>query len=58
LVLWHFYAVSFNLENAISLQTHCNHVELLLHNRPKDVLGWVKTLNDLLHAYAEINAEK
>ncbi|GMQ48846.1 exoribonuclease R [Vibrio sp. 10N] len=57
LVLWHFYAVSFNLEKAIPLQTHCNHVEVLLNNRPKDVLGWVKVLNDLLHSYAEINTE-
>lgn len=57
LVLWHFYAVSFNLEKAIPLQTHCNHVEVLLNNRHKNVLGWVKELNDLLHSYAEINTE-
>ncbi|WP_394150976.1 exoribonuclease R [Vibrio maritimus] len=58
LVLWHFYAVSFNLEKAIPLKTHCNHVEALLGNRPQDVLGWVKVLNDLLHTYAGINEGK
>ncbi|GAL18092.1 hypothetical protein JCM19235_6645 [Vibrio maritimus] len=58
LVLWHFYAVSFNLEKAIPLQTHCNHVEALLGSRPQDVLGWVKVLNDLLHTYAGINESK
>ncbi|MGR5094293.1 exoribonuclease R [Vibrio maritimus] len=58
LVLWHFYAVSFNLKKAIPLQTHCNHVEAILANRPQDVLGWVKVLNDLLHTYAGINEGK
>lgn len=27
LVLWHFYAISFNLEQAITLEVHCEQVE-------------------------------
>lgn len=58
LVLWHFYAISFRLEEAISLETHCEHVEALLNNIPNDVFGWVNTLTELLHTYAEINAKQ
>lgn len=56
LVLWHFYAISFNLEQAITLETHCEQVETLLANAPTDAFGWVKVLTDLLHRYAEMNA--
>ncbi|WP_028022389.1 hypothetical protein [Enterovibrio calviensis] len=55
LVLWHFYAISFRLEQAISLETHCEHVEALINNAPTDVFGWVKALTELLHGYAEIS---
>lgn len=55
LVLWHFYAISFNLEEAITLETHCAKVESLLINAPNDAFGWVKALNELLHFYAEQN---
>ncbi|CAM2953576.1 exoribonuclease R [Vibrio rarus] len=58
LVLWHFYAISFNLEEAISLEIHCEQVEKILRNTPQDALGWVTTLTELLHTYARINAEQ
>ncbi|OBT13848.1 exoribonuclease R [Vibrio sp. UCD-FRSSP16_10] len=58
LVLWHFYAMSFNLEQAISLEIHCEQVEKLLLNTPQDALGWVTALTELLHTYARINAEQ
>ncbi len=58
LVLWHFYAISFNLEEAITLETHCELVEKLLVNAPVDAFGWVNTLTELLHTYAEINAKQ
>lgn len=58
LVLWHFYAISFRLEEAITLEAHCAQVEKLLENTPNDVFAWVKTLTELLHTYAEINAKE
>ncbi len=58
LVLWHFYAVSFRLEEAITLETHCEQVETLLKNAPVDVFGWINTLTTLLHTYADINAKQ
>ncbi|MGR5252201.1 exoribonuclease R [Vibrio astriarenae] len=57
LVLWHFYAVSFDLERAIPLQTHCEEVEKLLPQRPQDAFGWVKVLTELLHRYAKISSD-
>ncbi|PMK00182.1 exoribonuclease R [Vibrio sp. 10N.261.55.A7] len=58
LVLWHFYAISFNLEQAITLETHCEQVETILANAPADAFGWVKVLTDLLHRYAKMNSEQ
>lgn len=58
LVLWHFYAVSFHLEQAISLETHCQHVERLIKQTPPDVFSWVKALTDLLHQYADIDSQQ
>ncbi|NOH31146.1 exoribonuclease R [Vibrio mediterranei] len=58
LVLWHFYAISFNLEQAIALEVHCEQVEKLLIDPPQDAFGWVKILTELLHTYAKINAEQ
>ncbi|OEE49833.1 exoribonuclease R [Enterovibrio norvegicus] len=58
LILWHFYAISFRLEQAISLETHCEQVEALLKNAPTDVFAWVKTLTELLHIYAEISEKQ
>ncbi len=58
LVLWHFYAISFHLEEAITLETHCEQVETLLKSAPVDVFGWIKTLTELLHTYADINAKQ
>ncbi len=53
LILWHFYAISFNLEEAVTLETHCAKVESLLLSPPTDAFGWSKVLTDLLHFYAE-----
>lgn len=58
LVLWHFYAISFNLEQAITLETHCELVEQLLTKAPVDAFGWVNALTELLHTYADINAKQ
>ncbi len=57
LVLWHFYAVIFNLEKAITLKNHCEQVEALLVNPPQDAFAWVKSLTDLLHRYAEMSEQ-
>jgi len=54
LLLWHFYTVSFHLERAIPLETHCNHVEVILKHSPQNALEWVTTLTDLLRQYAQI----
>lgn len=54
LVLWHFYAISFRLEQAIALEVHCNHVEVILKQSPENTLEWVTTLTDLLRQYAKI----
>lgn len=58
LILWHFYAMSFNLEEAVTLEQHCEQVEKLLINAPTDAFGWIKVLTDLLHAYAELNEQR
>ncbi|MFA0442047.1 exoribonuclease R [Vibrio sp. 10N.286.49.C2] len=58
LVLWHFYAMSFNLEQAITLEVHCEQVEKLLAKPPLEAFGWVKALTELLHTYANINAKE
>ena len=58
LVLWHFYAVVFCLEEAISLECHCEQVETILKNRPSDVFSWVKVLTELLHKFAEIHTQQ
>lgn len=55
LLLWHFYAVSFNLEEAISLEQHCTEVEKILKQAPTDAFDWVKVLTELLHTYAELS---
>ncbi len=54
LLLWHFYSVSFHLERAIPLETHCNHVEIIVKQSPQNALEWVTTLTDLLRQYAQI----
>lgn len=57
LLLWHFYASSFQLDRAIPLETHCNHVEVLLKQAPNNALEWVTTLTDLLRQYAQISQQ-
>ena len=54
LLLWHFYAVSFKLEQAIALETHCAHVEVMLDEAPSNTIEWVASLTDLLRQYATI----
>ncbi|WP_414932366.1 exoribonuclease R [Vibrio europaeus] len=54
LLLWHFYSVSFHLERAIPLETHCNHVEIIVKQSPQNALEWVTTLTDLLRQYSQI----
>lgn len=54
LLLWHFYAVSFQLERAIPLEVHCNHVEVILKQAPTSAIEWIATLTDLLRQYAKI----
>ncbi|MGF1687109.1 exoribonuclease R [Photobacterium japonica] len=58
LILWHFYAISFNLEEAVTLEQHCEQVEAILNNAPRDAFGWVKVLTELLHTYAELNEKQ
>lgn len=58
LLLWHFYAISFNLEEAIPLEQHCAQVEVILKQAPKDAFGWIKVLTELLHTYAELNDKR
>ncbi|MGF1728106.1 exoribonuclease R [Photobacterium kasasachensis] len=55
LILWHFYAMSFNLEEAVTLEQHCDQVEKILSKAPEDAFGWVKVLTELLHTYAELS---
>ncbi|MEJ2766364.1 exoribonuclease R [Photobacterium sp. MCCC 1A19761] len=55
LILWHFYAMSFNLEEAITLEQHCTQVETILKQAPKDAFGWIKVLTELLHTYADLS---
>ncbi|MDO6706806.1 exoribonuclease R [Photobacterium sp. 1_MG-2023] len=55
LLLWHFYAVAFQLEAAVTLEQHCEAVEKILVTPPKDAFGWIKTLTELLHHYASLN---
>jgi hypothetical protein len=57
LLLWHFYSISFNLEEAIAIEVHCEKVESILKNAPKDAFGWVKELTELLHFYAKVNEQ-
>ncbi|MBV1841399.1 exoribonuclease R [Photobacterium ganghwense] len=58
LLLWHFYAISFNLEEAVTLEQHCDQVEKILPNAPSDAFGWIKVLTELLHTYAELNEKR
>ncbi|KXI24517.1 hypothetical protein [Photobacterium sanguinicancri] len=55
LLLWHFYALSFNLEEAVTLEQHCEEVEKILKNAPENAFGWVSVLTELLHAYATLS---
>ncbi|MEH6531018.1 MAG: exoribonuclease R [Photobacterium frigidiphilum] len=58
LILWHFYAMSFNLEAAVTLEQHCEQVEVILVDAPDNAFGWIKVLTELLHKYAELSDKK
>ncbi|OAN13070.1 exoribonuclease R [Photobacterium jeanii] len=58
LLLWHFYAMSFNLEEAVTLEQHCEEVEKILANAPENAFGWISVLTELLHAYANLSEKK
>ncbi|ARR51235.1 TPA: exoribonuclease R [Photobacterium damselae] len=55
LLLWHFYAMSFQLEEAVTLEQHCEEVEKILQNPAKNAFEWVQTLTELLHRYASLS---
>ncbi|WP_070965953.1 exoribonuclease R [Vibrio sonorensis] len=54
LLLWHFYAIAFNLESAISLEQHCELAEKLVTNPAGDIYGWMNKLTSLLHQYSDL----
>lgn len=54
LLLWHFYAISFKLESAVPLSTHCQSVESILKDSPQSTLEWLTSLTDLLHHYSKL----
>ncbi|PQJ61679.1 exoribonuclease R [Photobacterium angustum] len=58
LILWHFYAISFQLEEAVTLEQHCTEVEKILANAPDNAFGWISVLTELLHRYAALSEEK
>ncbi len=58
LVLWHFYAQSFHLERAIPLSMHCEKVEQILKQRPKEAYQWVNSLTRLLQDYAQSTTDQ
>ncbi|MFA1559553.1 exoribonuclease R [Aliivibrio fischeri] len=58
LILWHTYAMLFNLEEAVSLEQHCELVEKILAKPPTDALNWLPVLSKLLSGYAAIAAKK
>lgn len=58
LILWHCYAMLFNLEEAVTLEQHCQMVEKILKKAPSDALGWLPVLSNLLNEYAKIGSKK
>ena len=58
LVLWHAYAMLFNLEETVSLEEHCELVEKILVKPPTDALNWLPILSKLLGDYAAIAAKQ
>lgn len=54
LLLWHFYAIAFNLEQTVDLETHCAEVEKLIAAQPANALAWSTQLTELLYRYAEL----
>ncbi len=58
LILWHFYAISFQLEEAVTPEQHCAEVEKILANAPENAFGWISVLTESLHRYAALSEEK
>ncbi|EII5643126.1 exoribonuclease R [Vibrio cholerae] len=54
LLMWHFYAVAFHLEQSVDLETHCAEVEKLIATQPENALAWSTLLTELLYRYAEL----
>jgi site-specific recombinase XerD len=55
LLLWHFYACGFHLEETISLEDHCQYVEEhFIKHSPANTFAWVHALNEMLHHYAKL----
>ncbi|EGQ8358048.1 hypothetical protein VCHE40_3184 [Vibrio cholerae HE-40] len=54
LLMWHFYAVAFHLEQSVDLETHCAEVEKLIATQPENALTWSTLLTELLYRYAEL----
>ncbi|MGF1764379.1 exoribonuclease R [Aliivibrio kagoshimensis] len=57
LILWHSYAMLFNLEEAVTLEQHCELAEELVQTPPKETLGWLAALSKLLQQYSELAAK-
>nr|MBJ7019092.1 exoribonuclease R [Vibrio cholerae] len=53
LLMWHFYAIAFHLEQSVDLETHCAEVEKLIAAQPENALAWSTELTELLYRYAE-----
>ncbi|MBL4829032.1 MAG: exoribonuclease R [Aliivibrio sp.] len=58
LILWHSYAILFNLEEAVTLEQHCELAERLVQHPPKEALGWLAILSKLLQDYSELAVKK
>ncbi|WPC76133.1 exoribonuclease R [Vibrio porteresiae] len=55
LILWHFYAIGFQLDRVIPLMAHCQEIEQRVSTRPNDALEWSTALTQLLYRYSEMN---
>ena len=59
LVLWHFYAIGFQLDKAVSLKAHCEEVETrLAKSTPNEALAWSTLLTELLYRYSELHQQQ
>ncbi|MGL4829140.1 MAG: exoribonuclease R [Vibrio sp.] len=54
LLMWHFYAIAFHLEQTVDLEIHCAEVEKLIAANPENALAWSTQLTELLYRYSEL----